>query len=117
GRRGSGGRLSCRGSRRLRSGRVPLFSRDFGGPERRHAQTLMSPAHGGRRIAIRTTQAHNQAPILIEQPAHDRSAMSRLTAALLGHLLVAAAAAAQTPATLDSIDGYVRTEEIGRAHV
>src|SRR2546422_2756361 len=36
--------------------------------------------------------------------------MSRLTAALLGHLLVAAAAAAQTPATLDSIDRYVRTE-------
>jgi hypothetical protein len=30
----------------------------------------MSPAHGGRGIAIRTTQAHNQAHILIEQPAH-----------------------------------------------
>jgi len=36
--------------------------------------------------------------------------MPRLTAALLSHLLVAAAAAAQTPATLDSIDRYVRTE-------
>src|SRR2546422_8173195 len=36
--------------------------------------------------------------------------MSRLTAALLSHLLVAAAAAAQTPATLDSNDRYVRTE-------
>src|SRR5437879_13710742 len=36
--------------------------------------------------------------------------MSRLTAALLSHLLVVSAAAAQTPATLDSIDRYVRTE-------
>jgi len=36
--------------------------------------------------------------------------MSRLTAALLSHLLVAPAAAAQTPATLDSIDRYIRTE-------
>ena len=70
----------------------------------------MSPGTWGRWIAIRTTQAHNQAHILIEKPAHDRSAMSRLTAALLGHLLVAAAAAAQTPATLDSIDRYVGTE-------
>src|SRR3989441_7124398 len=45
-----------------------------------------------------------------EKPIRDRSAMSRLTAALLSRLLVAAAAAAQTPATLDSIDRYVRTE-------
>src|SRR5256886_16624050 len=36
--------------------------------------------------------------------------MSRLRAALLSHLLVVSAAAAQTPATLDSIDRYVRTE-------
>src|SRR5437879_10284668 len=36
--------------------------------------------------------------------------MSRLTAALLSHLLVVSAAGAQTPATLDSIDRYVRTE-------
>src|SRR5437867_8566700 len=36
--------------------------------------------------------------------------MSRLTAALLSHVLVVSAAAAQTPATLDSIDRYVRTE-------
>src|SRR6266568_7093706 len=62
----------------------------------------------GPSFAIRTTQGHNQAHILIEKPARDRSAMSRLTAALLSHLLVAAAA--QTPATLDSIDRYVRTE-------
>src|SRR5205809_7659666 len=103
-RRGSGGRLYCRDSPRLRSGRVPLFSRDLGAPERRHAQTLMSPGTWGRWIAIRTTQAHNQAHILIEKPAHDRSAMSRLTAALLGHLLVAAAAAAQTPATAATRD-------------
>ena len=64
----------------------------------------------GPSIAIRTTSTHNQAHILIGKPIRDRSAMSRLTAALLGHLLVAAAAAAQTPATLDSIDRYVRTE-------
>src|SRR6266704_3677181 len=64
----------------------------------------------GPSIAIRTTQGHNQAHILIEKPARDRSAMSRLTAALLSHLLVVPAAAAQTPATLDSIDRYVRTE-------
>ena len=36
--------------------------------------------------------------------------MSRLTAALLSQLLVAGAATAQTPATLDSIDRYIRTE-------
>src|SRR6266568_8135711 len=64
----------------------------------------------GPSIAIRTTQGHNQAHILIEKPARDRSAMSRLTAALLSHRLVVPAAAAQTPATLDSIDRYVRTE-------
>src|SRR5437762_12406029 len=63
----------------------------------------------GPSIAIRTTSTHNQAHILIGKPIRDRSAMSRLTAALLSHLLVVSAAAAQTPATLDSIDRYVRT--------
>src|SRR5437667_12748184 len=64
----------------------------------------------GPSIAIRTTSTHNQVHIFIGKAIRDRSAMSRLTAALLSHLLVAAAAAAQTPATLDSIDRYVRTE-------
>src|SRR5438132_9534977 len=64
----------------------------------------------GPSIAIRTTYAHNQAHSLIEKPIRDRCAMSRLRAALLSHLLVVSAAAAQTPATLDSIDRYVRTE-------
>src|SRR5437016_2530054 len=43
---GVDGRLYCRDSPRLGSGRVALFVRDLGAPERRHAQTLMSAARG-----------------------------------------------------------------------
>src|SRR6266704_3971628 len=73
-RRGSGGRLYCRHSPRLRSGRVPLFPRDLGAPERRHAQTLMSPAHGAvgllsgrRRGTIKRTSSSSNPPVTAPQ--------------------------------------------------
>src|SRR5256886_9926125 len=42
--------------------RSPLFPRDLGAPERRHAQTLMSPTHGAveDRKSTRLNSSHSQ---------------------------------------------------------